>query len=332
MKMSQITLLIVLFAAAIVFFGCSKDNATGPTITTDEAALQSQVVHSDSLADFMSSQESSFDDGSAPQDPEYGISKPSTLVPVVRYGRHVFWNLATRKYATVKEGDTAAVVTVTTTVPGELLLGVGSGTGGSVSIDSIIRKPFTETLTRKIRSRKIARTSDPAVNWLPVSMTLVQGKSANESPSSFHIVSLEFTASADTTITDPLNSWFRFGRPLRSGIPYVKVGDTVTVRVTVESTNDSAEVVNLRHGIDGIELVRGRVMMSLEPSAPPVGGVYTRVYRKQFIARNFAMGHPLIFIARFSAGVDAFSYNTLHDDSAPFENEFWGFPYITIKQ
>jgi hypothetical protein len=331
MKKSQITMSIVVLASAIALWGCSKDNGTtNPGTTTDSEAMQYQVVHSDSIANFLASDEAGVDD-STYQIPEYGLAKVNTIVPVVEYGRHIFWSQATRSFSTTMEGDTAAVVTVVTTVPGDLLLAVGTRSGGSVSVDSVIQKTFSEVLTRKFRFKRIARTADPNLNWLPVAMTLMQGKPAAGSAPSFNIKSVMFAASSDTTITDPLNSWFRFGHPLHSGIPYVRVRDTVTVTVTVQSTNDSAEVVNLRHGIDGIELPRGRVIMNLEPGSTHIGGVYTRIYRRQFIARNFAVGHPLISVARFSAIVDVFSYNTLHDNVAPFENECWGFPYTVIK-
>jgi hypothetical protein len=334
MKMSQITMSIVVFAAAVAIWGCSKDNgSTNPAITTDEAAMQYQIVHSDSIANFLASDESSIDD-STYMNSEYGLAKVNTIVPVVQYGRHIFWSQATRSFSTVKDGDSVAVVTVTTTIPGELLLAVGSRSGGSVLVDSVIQKPFSEVVVRKVRFKRIANTADPELNWLPVAMTLAQGKSTNASAPTFQISSLEFTASSDTIIYDPLASWFRFGRPLHSGIPYVHVNDTITVRVTVESNNDSAEVVNLRHGIDGVELARGRVLMQLQPPVVhPIGGAFahTRIYQRKFVARNFAIGRPLIRVARFSAIVDVFTYNTLHDDSAAFANEFWGFPYIEVK-
>ncbi|MFI5251747.1 MAG: hypothetical protein ACHQQQ_04860 [Bacteroidota bacterium] len=327
------TLYKLFLALSIIFMigiaGCSKnDSSTNPAPVTDEQALQSQIVHSDSLANFINSEGVSLDDGATPQNPEYGIGKVNTLVPIVRYGRYINWNNATRAFQFDKQGDSVVIVTVITTLPGNLILAVGSDT--SVVPDSLIRKPYTEINTRKIRFVRIASTSDPAQNWLPVSMTLMAGSTSPSPSASFHIVSVEFTASSDTIITDPLNTWFKFGRPFHSGIPYVLVGDTVTVRVTIQSAYDSAEVVHLRHGIDGTEILGGRVLMYRESSSFS-GGIYTRTYRRKFVARNFAVSHPQIKIARFSAIVDVFSYDSIHDDVAPFQNEVWGTPYITIK-
>lgn len=317
------------------FAGCSKDNGTtNPSSMTDEEALQYQIVHSDSLAQFLASDENTIDDGAIPRDPEYGIGKANAFVPVVRYARHIFWNLATRTYATRRIADTAAVVTVTSTLPGEFLIGVGTRfTADSARIDSIIRKPFTDVITRAIQFKRIARTSDPSLNWLPVAISLARAKSQPDSLNAFRVFKIQFTSTSnDTMQTDPIHAWNLLGRPLVSGIPFVHVLDSVRIRVWVQSSNDSAEVVHLRHGVGGAATISMREKMKIITDVPMTGAYNRlRVYERTFAARTFVSVGTLDILQRFDAVVDAVSYNSIYDNIAPFTNEFWGFPYIVYK-
>ena len=326
-------------AFAFLLIGCTKDNSVNsPSQTPDEQALTQQVMTVDSVSDYSSSDETTIDDNGL-RDPDYeGLAKEAnidltsrrtvfgdTLYPI-RWGRHIRWNAIVRDYHVVMLGDTGAIVTIVKTIPGEFWIGLGYRAHDTIVIDTIIRKPFTETLTRKVQFKRIAHTDNPFRNWLPVAITPVHGNT--QGTASFTISSIEVLdtqAGYDATLTDPENSWFRLGWR-RGTIPIFGVGDSVTVRLTIASSNDSNEVVVLRHGITGISLTRGRAGMRLV-SVTGSSGNYTRVYEKTFRA-NLPWN---IFAARFNLVVDVTSHSSIFVNEAPYVNEFWGIPYIIAR-
>jgi len=293
------------------------------------------VTMADSIAEFSSSDEATIDDNGL-RDPDYeGLAKEAAAVGErfgsvagdslypIRWGRRITWSEVTRDYQVVMLGDTGAIVTIVKTLPGEFWVGLGYRSPDTVVIDTIIRKPFTEVVTRKVQFKRIAHTDYPMRNWAPVAITLVQGKT--QGTNSFTIVSMEVIDASvgyDSVVTDPNNTWFRLGWR-RGTIPIVQSGDSVTVRVTVTSSDDSSEIVIFRHGIAGTSLLRGRTRMRLVSISGSPGN-YTRVYERTF--------HPYlrfgIFAARFNVVVDVLSRGSIFDNNAPFTNEFWGTPYI----
>src|SRR5882724_8804086 len=96
------------------------------------------------------------------------------------------------------------------------------------------------------------------------------------------------------------------------------------VRVTVSSSDGSAEIVHLLHGIAGGWPDRHRLQMTLI-STTGGPGAYTRVFGSRFVARLPVWA---AFAARFNAVVDVVSRGSIYSMSDPFTNEFWGLPYI----
>lgn len=345
MKKLQAALLVI--AAGLLFglVGCMKDNGlTPPVPITDPQALQDAVASIDSVAGFSSSDEATIDDNGM-RSPEYdGFAKTDvadfgnlgrifgdTVTPI-RWGRHIFWNLVTRHYdVTIFPGDSAALVTITKVLPGEFWVGVGMKNADTVIIDSIIKKPFTEVVKRKVRFIRVARTDNPLRNWVPVAITMVQGRTRPDSLNHFSIASLELEQIGhfDTTYTDPLQTWFRLGL-FHGSIPHFRLGDSIRVRVTVNSSDDSAEIAHLRYGIAGDGLERRRTLMRLISTSGGPGN-FTRVYERRFVSRLPMFLPPGILAARFNAVVDVLSWGDIYVSDAPFTNEFWGTPYIVVR-
>lgn len=318
--------------------GCNNSSTVGPALQpTDSQVLQQQVTTIDSVAQFSTSDEATIDDNGL-KNPDYdGVAKEAALhfgrltVPAadslspLRWGRHIDWTSVIRDYNVIMLGDTAALVTITKTIPGQFWVGFGSVVNDTVVIDTIVKKPFIDTVGRKVLFKRIANTMNRERNWVPVAITLVRGKS--QTTNLFSITSIEIADASrqfDTTITDPLNTWFKLGL-FRGSIPELVVGDSITVRATIASSDDSSEVVVLRHSVD----VRGslhRVRMQLISTTGGTGN-YTRVYEKKFRATVPAYA----LAARFNAMVDAFSNGSIYSMSAPFTNEFWGSPYIVVR-
>ncbi len=333
-----VTMLACVAGCMVILIGCSKDSTvTAPAPLTDQQVVQTQAATVDSVAQFSSSDETTIDDNGL-QDPDYSGLAKEMLVAIrqnvdfnidslspVRWGRHITWEGIVRDYHVVMAGDSEAIVTITKTIPGEFWVGFGVRYTDSVVIDTIVKKPFTETVTRNVRFRKIANDADREKDWVPVAITLVRGATPAKS---FSIASFELndvTQHYDTTVTDPLNTWFRLGL-FRGSIPRLAVGDSVIVRVTIQSSDDSAEVVCFRHGVAGGGLLRNRVKMALV-STSGTSGNYTRVYEKRFSPHL----PPDLLAVRFNAVVDAFSWGSINSPVQPFANEFWGYPYIIIQ-
>jgi hypothetical protein len=330
--------------AALILSGCSKDPGGVQPIESDQQALQSAVTGIDSVAEFSSSDEATIDDNGM-RSPEYdGLAKidandlsnmsavfADSVYPV-KWGRHIFWNQVTRKYdIVISPGDSNALVTITKILPGEFWVGIGFKTPDTLVVDSIIKKPFTEVVKRKVRFIRVARGEHPFRNWVPVAITMVLGKTRPDSLNNFSIASLEVEQIGhfDTTYTDPLQTWFRLGL-FRGSIPHFRTGDSIRVRVALNSSNDSAEISHLRFGIAGDGGERRRTVMHLV-STTGGGGSFTRVYERVFVARLPRFLPIGVLAARFNAVVDVISYGSIYVNDAPFTNEFWGTPYIVVR-
>jgi len=324
------TLAVVLFLGLTVF-GCNKNDnpVEGNRIGTlsEAQALQTQVEKSDSIAGFFASDAQILDDLDMRADDSGALGKVDNGATPVRWGRHIFWDRIVRTTETRLVGDSIAFVVTTRTVPAEMRIGIQFPNGIPGVIDSVIKKPFTLSVKRSVRFDRIARTADPDSNWRPAAISLVYGSSVPGDAKSFGITGMEITGKFGTTITNPLDTWFRYGRWIRSGIPQFSAGDSITVRVTLQSRSDSAEVVFLRHGFAGVLAERHRIRMRLA-SVVAVGGAITRTYERLLIASPLPRH---ILAARLTATVDAFSYNTLYENSGSVSNEFWGVPYVVTN-
>ena len=337
--MKHLLVFTLIAGALAVIAGCSKDNGvTGPSaVTTDAQAVQYISQNADSVAAFTASDEYTIDDEGM-QSPDFDVLAKMNVGTEVtggviadsshplRWGRRIFWNQIVRDYHVVMSGDSLAYVNLTRTVPGEFSVGWGYHSGDSVVIDSIVKKPFSEIVKRNFVFRRIAHTDNLLANWVPVAITMVDGKS--NGTNKFTLTSLELSESIDhrdTNITDPLNTWFRLGW-LRGTIPIVPVRDSVTVRVTVTSSDDSTELVYVRHGIGKDGLNRRRAALALVSTSGGPGS-YTRVYQRTFVT-SLA---PFVLAERFNAVVDVFSHGTVFSKSDPFSNEFWGVPSIVAR-
>ncbi len=214
--------LIVVSLAWII--GCSNNNSTVmPTAqapSADVQALQQAVATVDSVAAFSTSDQATIDDDGMHADeyqttsagsPDYltGTVSGDSSSPV-RWGRHI--TKVTQTYAVDTTGDSLATVTITQIITGELRIGLGAHRLDTTVVDSVIKKPFTLDIKRKVLFRRVARTNNPLRNWMPVAVTMAEGTSQNTNDFSISSVEIADTRQHyDSTFTDPLNSWFALG-------------------------------------------------------------------------------------------------------------------------
>jgi hypothetical protein len=299
--------------------GCSKQSnptaAGEQTFQSDEEYLRFAVLSSDSVADFTISTSSTIDDdGDRPFEYSEGFGSVTDPITPLRWGRRV--TSVTRDVQIAIQGDSLAVATVTKTIAGTLFIRATRDSGGVVDT-VLVEKPFSDTAIRKILFRRVARTERFRLNWAPVAITPVDGRSPTND---FEIVELQFMTPRDTfVISDPLSTWIRFGFHRERGeLPRVRPNEPVRVRVTVTSQNDSSEIAMLRWGVGFGDGRHHRARIPLVQSQNS-GGVHIRVYERVFLSHQH--------YGRFNAVVDVLSYATLYDDTASYSNRFWGMPY-----
>ncbi|HTK81110.1 MAG TPA: hypothetical protein VL633_02365 [Bacteroidota bacterium] len=313
--------ILLICGMALLVSSCAKDSAVSPssgTPSTDKEAII-RSVESDSLGEMSSADETVIDDGS----PE-SLDKEATAIRPIRWGRRI---VAVSRHINVDIiGDSIAIATITRTITGNFII-AAAYQDTSRWADTIITKPFSEQVVRKIRFRRIARTSSYLRNWIPVAITLVEGATQPDNANLFEIRSIEYSFPWSTdTVTDPANTWLRFGRVM-SGIPVLHIGDSVQVTLHVSSADPDTELAVLRYMTNPVPVfgVR-RVRMKLTGSLWN-GTAYDRTYSATFYG---ALG---IFtnVGRFNATVDVLSHGSLFDDARPFSNRFWGLPYIVVR-
>jgi hypothetical protein len=311
------SLSLAIILAGLILVGCNKET-TEVQLPTDTEYLAQQVTSADSLAEFLDSEDITLNDESE-KDFDYDdfiMMKPDTTITPLRWGRKI--ENVTKTVLVQFLSDTIAIANVHKVITGKFIVKGITSAGDTIKV----QKPYTTNSDRKIRFRKIAFTNNPKKNWIPVAMTLVQGQTAS---ANYGISQLEVYTSTDTAlVTDPLTYWFRM-MPWKGGVMVFHPGDTVRIRLTVTSPNDSAEYVVVRHGALKMgnvhKEIRSRMRLISETGT---SGAFTRVYEKKFIT-HLPMG---VGFARFHALVDVMSYNSINDDTAPFMNIFWGVPYI----
>lgn len=309
-------LLLVGVLVGVLFAGCDRPVRPDQDLT-DVDAVKEAVITWDSVAQYSESERYALDDEGA-KDPEYSegfgkVGDAQSPITPLRWGRRI--TSFTRDVDVEIQGDSIAIATITRVFAGNLIIiAIQDSSGDTVQVT----KTFADSLRRKVMFVRVGRFANRRHNWRPVAISLVEGWSPVEN---FQIDSLRIITPRDTiTVTDPLNTWLRFGRLVRE-IPRIHTMDSVQIRVTVSSQNDSSEIIVLRWGIgwgDG-RRHRARIPLLSESGTP---GNYTRVYERTFMAH----GH----LGRFNAFIDALSHGTLFDDQEAYSNKIWGIPYHRV--
>lgn len=309
----------------IVFVGCGSVDPISESITPETQAIQDMVNNTDSISGFSQSDESLIGDSSEIgatttrenniQFSKMGYDEINTHIKVFRWERRIS-NIT--KNVSVTVSDTTAVALITKTVLGNIVISAAFSDTASFP-DTIIRKPFQERLLRKVLFHKIGNSTEPARNWRPVAISLVEGTTLPESNNSFVIQNLQVYSPADTfTVSSPLSTWLKFGA-IKRGIPQLRHTDSLIIRVTLFSTNDSSEsVISRWNG----ERANFREKMKLVSSTHVSGG-YERVFQMN-VRTHLPFGKV---VGRCNILADVFSYGSISDDSIAVSNRLWGFPY-----
>ena len=303
-------------AISVFMFGC-KNTVNAPTLGTnnqsnlsaaDQQAL-TQMANQDSVV-------ASFDPNYNESQTDNFLGKTNNAITPYFIWQHVILTNKTYDFTTV--GD-SAYLKITKEYQGVLNI-AASNQDTLTRPDTIITKNFTSTLVTQLLFLRVDSTSNPMFNWKLLGVSLVSGGTPY---TDFKINSVTLTfARNDSTIkiTDPTNFFINRGYRWRWGhsCPEFHLDDTVTVSVEVQSPNTDTDFVTLTYGADFFGMHRNKVMLDLV-SQTQSGTGYVEVFKKTFNVRNY--------YGYFSAVLNAFTRQTIYDDSAPVKSNTWGLPY-----
>jgi len=209
------------------------------------------------------------------------------------------------------------VATIVYTASGQILIpAVYSFQDTSVTL---VTKPFNSTFTRlvKFHLAGVRPTGQPV--WFPREISASEG--GTQTPQLMINQVAVTVGGSSLTVTDPPTDYF-MRLPLFGGrqVPECGTTDTITVQVTVTSTEADTDFVSLRHpwrvmpGVWRPVHVRMRLISELQS-----GASYVRTYELSWVGRDTGRHHFF---------VEAATRNSLFDDVAPWSTELWGIPYF----
>lgn len=306
-------LFALLLLTTVLFIGC-KENTTEPGTGTDAEAIQQLTVEDSTTLAF----DSNFNEEDAMS---FGFGKTQEAIYPLRIGRRVTG--VSRTFSQEIIGD-SAYVTVNTTFTGVLIIAASRDSvapgDSTATVDTLISKPFTTVIVRKLIFAKVRNTPVPRNNWKLVAVSLPAGGTSTTNVSIVKAV-LTFQNGDSVVITNPNEFFFsrNLGLGNRKDMPYLNRNSRVNLRVEIQSSYEAADFVMLTYGAN----FRGqfRVKRRLElVSSSASGSGYARVYSGEFWSGNLP-GH-------FHAIVDVTPRGVLFDDAAPVESKVWGMPYM----
>ncbi len=183
-------------------------------------------------------------------------------------------------------------------------------------------------LKRDISFKRVARFTDPRLNWRLYQVSLLSGGTTLPQPDTLaQMVQIQVTVDNNPTVTwfgpDFTQNSFKTIKFGGSGIPHVRIGSTVVIQVTVNST-EPANIVAWHWARNTFGF--HRVPFTLVSSTPGGRG-YLNVYQKTFIV------YPNHKLGCFNGYINASTMESLYDDGLTnFSSSEVGIPYRVTLQ
>ncbi len=319
-KMLNTKSLFAFFVALTIMIltGCNN-SPTGPQqaqSTANEQAML-KVIESDSA---VASFTPNYDEESAMNI----IGKTSVAIYPFRVGQKM--RLVSKDFNYTMVGDTA-FGTYTATFEGVLYVAASYDSSTNTQ-DTVIQKPFTTIITRKVVLLKLNNSNYDSTNfdWRVLAISLPSGGTLN---SNIQITKLTlYMPDGSVVIINDPNDYYlmrgQMGGRMHAhngwgGMPDFMHGQNVTIQVTISSAYADTDFVTLTHGADLDGMHREKLKLNLVSSTPEGSG-YVKVYEKTFVTRSFP--------GFSTAVINAFPKQVIYDDSTPVEVDTWGVPYF----
>lgn len=307
-KFFSIIMLMITMTMLALFIGC-KESAVEPESTepTTDKEVMLKLADEDSAI-------ASFEPNYNEEDVMSFLGKTETEIYPFKVGHRV--RLVNRNLDVHFVGDTA-YGTMTKTFEGTLII-AGSYNSGATQPDTVVKKPFTSVITRKIIFVKINNTHFPFRNWRIAAISLPEGGVL--SPNIDIQMLTVFLPNGDTLVINSPNNYFLSrGFGWWRQLPIIGKNQSTTLRLEVYSAYADTDFVTLTYGADKKGLNRAKRKFVLVSSSPSGSG-YAKVYEQTYTAHQF-VGH-------YHAIITAFPKQVIFDDATPVESESWGVPYF----
>ena len=311
-------LAVILFAAVLIsFIGCSEspvDANVNPS-SSDYEAMKQLAEQDETLA--------SFEPNYNEDDAGTFLSKTDGDIYPLRVAQKM--RIVNKVFTAVQIDDTTAEGTLTVTFEGVLFIAASSAPE-AIFPDTVIQKPFTTVVTRKIIFHRVRFDGDiqvdfehrPFKGWKIAAISLPAGGTTE---SGIQIKKMTLTLqNGEVVVIESPNDYF-VSRGLARWRHILSFNSSTQVDIQLEliSNSEEEDYVTLTFGGNLHGMNRVKKQFELISTELTESG-YLKVYSQSFIANRFP-GH-------FHAVVNAYSHNTVYTDTAPVENDMWGVPYI----
>lgn len=303
--------IIITLLLSVIIFGC-KSTVNEPDYL-DDVILNELITSEESISNF----EENFDDGDATS---FILDKVQTDLYPIKVGRRI-----TRIERTFNKEvvDDSAKVLITTKYSGFLIIAgkFNPITPGDTNYlpDTIITKPFVETVKRNVTLIRTNSRNDRNRGWKLQAISLPEGST---SVKNIQLTKAELLISGrdPLVITDPLNTYFFIGDPKRD-LPERKRNENVTLRVYLTSNSPKEDFVTLTYGrkIAG-QIYRVKRKLQLVSSVQN-GDKWDKIYEGNW---NIFVMHPF---GKFHSVINAVTNETIFSVEGNVSSSTWGIPY-----
>lgn len=297
--------LIFLFAAII---GCKDETTVAPVYLSDKEAMQKIAIEDSMLV--------SFDNNFNENENINFLSKVQTQIYPRKVWRTAF--LVSSTFDVVINGDTALGV-LTKTFESTLFIAAAFDST-SILPDTLIQKPFTNTISRNIIFKRINNSPDPLANWEIIGISMPEGGTES---SNVEIKKLTaFLPDGEVIeIDSPNEYYFSINSGLYNPVPKLHFNDSVSLRIELTSVYPDSDFVSLTFGSlrNGLHMAQKKFVLT---SSTWDGAKWNRVYEQTYTADQFP--------GFYHAIVNVIPKQVLLDDTFPVESNSWGMPYVII--
>lgn len=306
-KLSIIAALLL----SVIIFGC-KSSVNEPDYL-DDIILNELITSEESISNF----EENFDDGDATS---FILDKVQTDLYPIKVGRRI--TRIERTFNKEVVGDSAKVL-VTTKYSGFLIIAgkFNPITPGDTNYlpDTIITKPFVETVKRNVTLIRTNSRNDKNRGWKLQAISLPEGST---SVRNIQLTKVELLISGrdPLVITDPLNTYLFIGDP-KKDFPERKRNEDVTLRVYLTSNSQEEDFVTITYGrkIAG-QSYRVKRKLHLVSSIQN-GDKWDKIYEGNW---NIFVMHPF---GKFHSVINAVTNETIFSVEGSVSSSTWGIPY-----
>lgn len=306
-KLSIIAALLL----SVIIFGC-KSSVNEPDYL-DDIILNELITSEESISNF----EENFDDGDATS---FILDKVQTDLYPIKVGRRI--TRIERTFNKEVVGDSAKVL-VTTKYSGFLIIAgkFNPITPGDTNYlpDTIITKPFVETVKRNVTLIRTNSRNDKNRGWKLQAISLPEGST---SVRNIQLTKVELLISGrdPLVITDPLNTYLFIGDP-KKDFPERKRNEDVTLRVYLTSNSQEEDFVTITYGrkIAG-QSYRVKRKLHLVSSIQN-GDKWDKIYEGNW---NIFVMHPF---GKFHSVINAVTNETIFSGEGSVSSSTWGIPY-----